>query len=902
MNVKAEIKRSSDIIEKSIQDDFIINNKFYNKIKFDSKKLKSFFENEQPDLKIKKLINIIKNRISHGRWNAIKDWRLYAAIDKSYEVSFSQVSYSIINYLFDRYQGDKLGVFLKRLEKWGIPESMACTEIETKEGVKKYLDRKMFHEITVPIVKPYLSMRAARIFNERDNYPLFLYTPARINEENEAVGKIITELVEKISVDYGYRDLLRQVVVHTLKYSFSLLFPMESWHYVLDIDDNNEEFTVKEGLRYSLPHPTMCYIDPSYRPSTVNTDTGCEYVMYWELYKYGDVISNELYYNRNKITYGSDWFGSTEYPSLALDEYWLQMNPCYMTTITKDIILDSPWSSAMGSDSRQHAQKLYTESDYDKVVLLTNYFMKLIPSQWGLSDYKYPVWIRFVVASDDTIIFCEPVPYCPAIFFGYDYDDNLIKNPSFALECIPWQNLVSRLLRQHMVTVRQNLLKVIPYDKDQINQDQIQELMAKGKELIEAVWIPFSGREMSIKQQDPQSVFRPIQFTQQNSTEIITILNSVVNLMERALQMSAQEVGGIAGHVQSAQEIKTIMQYMSNRSEFTGSYLDSGIDAWKRQIYLALRTFMDEEFAVEVIDLQESDVKTLKEKLNFEVVDKGNNKFTVKGQKSKISVTGFLSSREGNLRLDMPQIAKVMFDGLSAIIKIPDVAARVGPEWITKAINRIMKTMGAPEDFQVELSPQATTLAELKMVQAQLEQMYKQIIEAAKNAALEEVGKQIAPIIKNTQEQLQQTQQGVVQTAEQIKQTQQGVVETAQQTQQTQQGVVEVAQQTQQTQQGVVEVAQQVQQTQQAVMQTAQQIEQLKQGFGQSAVQLQEIGNVVKQLMLLISQIIQSTQSGQSVLQGTTPTYPTPLQANPQINQIMQSTVPSEDIIMNNNQ
>lgn len=897
MNHKEEIRSSLDILKRSVQDDFPVNNSFYKEIKFNSDKLRKLFEQEQPPENIKKLTNLIKSRIRHGRYNAIKDWRLYAAIDKSYEVSFSQVNYAIINYLFDTHHNDKVGEFIKRLERWGIPQSMACTEVSFKDGsVKQYLDRKMFHDITVPIVKPYLTMRAATIFNERNNYPLFVYSPSKVNAETEALGKIITEIGEKIAVDYGYRDLLRQIIVHTLKYSFSLIFPMESWHYQMSTVDG-KEFTVKEGLRYSLPHPTKCYVDGTYSASSINTDTGCDYVMYWDLYKYGDVITNELYYNRDKITYGSDWFGETEFPSLALEEYWRQMNPCFLTSTANDMYLNSPWNGAYsgGSEQRTYAQRLYTDSDYDKVVLLTNCFMKIVPSQWGISDYKYPVWIRFVVGSDDTVIFCEPIPYCPAVFFGYDYDDNLIKNPSFALECIPWQNLVSRLLRQHLVTVRQNLLKVVPYDKDQINQDQIQELMARGKELVESVWLPFSGRELSIKQQDPQNIFRPIQFTQQNTTEILIVINSVINLMEKALQMSAQEVGGIAGHVQSAQEIKTIMHHMSNRSGFTGSFIDSGIDAWKRQIYNALKSFMDEDFAVDVMDLKTKDVEILRTSLGFEVEDMGNNAFKVKGKKSKLSVGGFISAREGDFRLDMSQIAKVMFDGLSAIIRIPDVASRVGPEWITKAINRIVKTMGAPEDFQIELSPEATTLSELKMVQAQLNELSKQIIQAATNEALKEITKQVAPAFKQTQEQIQQTQEGVVQAAQQIQQTQQGVVQTAQQIQQTQQGVVQTAQQSKQMEEGLVQISQQVQQTQQGVVQTAQEIEQLKQGFGQNAVQLQEIGNVVRQLMLYINQLIQNKQES---------VYPNPSQPfyNSEMTNTIQNSVPSDDIIMNSNQ
>ena len=141
---------------------------------------------------------------------------------------------------------------------------------------------------------------------------------------------------------------------------------------------------------------------------------------------------------------------------------------------------------------------------------------------------------------------------------------------------------------------------------------------------------------------------------------------------------------------------------------------------------------------------------------------------TVKGQKSKLPVGSFLSQREGHTKIATPQLAQVMLQTVQALLSNEQIANKLNVEWIVEQFNRISHLAGAPDDFNIKLSPDASTLAEIRNLSGQLQQMAQQIQQGAAQQAGQELAKQVGPALQKQGEAIQETQQGALQAAQEI--------------------------------------------------------------------------------------------------------------------------------------
>ncbi len=761
---------------------------FEKKIGITSESLRVIFEQdiEKRPQKIKDLIELIYGRIKDGRRQSLAQWRVYAAIDEAYNAPFHQITPTLIRKILDSDNKMSRDEVVKQFQAWGLTSDTLFTEIEnpdfgprdTRKRVK-VVNRETFHKILVPIVRSVLNARESKLFNERNNNPFFVYSPNRRTEEYEVIGNVITQMVETIVTGYGLKSVLRAAIHQALKYSFALMFPCEAWHYEED-KDGTEVYTKKEGLRYEIPHPTRCFWDRNFRPSTLNSDTGCEWAGFWMLKPFSHVEGNPAYWNKDKITFGSHWWGGTG--NSAWDVYFEQVYPC---------IPQHPacMVGQQGLDKNLvTANQTYTSTYRDKGVWLAPIYMKLIPKDWDLGEWEYPIWFRFLMANDDTVIYAEPFPYTPPLFLGSDADDGTsIATASFALEALPWQDMVSNVLSQHLLAVKQNCMKIIPYDKQQVTPEKIREIEARGKESANVIWLPFDAREAKIAQLDTDKMFKPVVFAQTNTTEIIVTITQIFNIMERALGISAQEVGAIAGHIQTAEEIRTVSSNTSARVEYLGTFIDEFIDAWKRQIFEAMQAFMDPDFVVDVNGISPELAKKLKDKFEFELDerDAGFNKpLEVKGKKNRLSVDAFISTREGNTRPNNPQTAAVIMQGVMTVANNELLSSHVDPDDLLKLIDRAMTLAGAPEDAKIKPSAVASMLSDNAKLMAAIQQMTKDIADAASKQAttqaVEATGRQISPALQKLAEGVAQANEGTEQALAGVEDVAAGVAQNTQ--------------------------------------------------------------------------------------------------------------------------
>ena len=571
--------------------------------------LKSSFTAEEKSAKVEKLINRIRNRIQEGISRSLRDHKLYYALDLAWNAPLRQVSPTLLHSLMNKEDDD--ASVASALESWGVSHLIE-DHVSAKGETTKALNLPRFYNIFVPLVKAYVTIRWARIFNDRNLVPLFKYEPHKSTQINRIKGEIITDRVQIISQQYDYSSTLSQSIFQMLHYGYCFQFPKESWHsekqLVRDTDGSEKEIYTREGIRYHMPHPARTFWDVAHRPSSFNSDSGCKYSGYWTIQRYGDVNGNKYYYNKDKISAGSiDWLTSNA-------NFGLYVNSGYSGTVK---FLQKE-SGALLLDREKDIQ--YYTSEYDDYsVLLTEYFEKLNPKESGLFDYDHDVWFRFCLAQDDTVVYAEPLPYCPSVYYGYDSNELQTVNPSLSLEILPFQDHVGNLLTQYLLSIKQNLTNLTFVDEDQVGSETVEDINDAGQNMYSTLnFVGYSSRQARVGQHDPSKAFTSFKFPQQNTADVINGVRSILDILERVLVLSAQEVGAAASHEQTAEEVRSIASYTSNRLQFTISAVDRAAYAWKKQVYDGLMAYGESQFYAQ---LQTPVPREKLERLGFTVED-----------------------------------------------------------------------------------------------------------------------------------------------------------------------------------------------------------------------------------------------------------------------------------------
>ena len=672
--------------------------------------MKSAFTAKKPSDKIKKLTNKMRNRIQEGVSRSLRDHKLYYSLDLAWNAPLRQISPTLLHSLMNKESDDKS--VASALESWGVSH-LVEDHVSAKGETTKALNLPRFYQIFVPLVKAYVTIRWARIFNDRNLVPLFKFEPQKSTQENRVKGEVVTDRVQLISQQYDYPTVLSQSIFQMLHYGYCFQFPKESWHsekqLERDSDGGERETYTKEGIRYHSPHPARTFWDVSHRPSSFNSDTGCKFCGYWTIKRYADVKNNPHYYNTDKVSAGSiDWL--TTNPNFGL-----YVNSGYSGVVN---FLKKETGSLL-MDREKEVQYYSSEHD-DHSVLVTEYFEKLNPKKVGLFDYDYDVWFRFCLAQDDTVIYAEPLPYCPAVYYGYDSNELQTINPSLSLEILPFQDHVGNMLTQYLLSIKQNLTNLTFVDEDQVGEETIDEINDAGQNMYSTLnFVGYSSRKARVGQHDADKAFTSFKFPQQNTQEVMNGVRSILDILERVLVLSAQEVGAAASHEQTAEEVRSIASYTSNRLQFTSSAVDRAMYAWKNQIYNGLMAYGESEFYAQ---LQTPITRERLETLGFTVEDAdegiSSKPLVAVRDKTAMSLDSFTSVRDGMDRINNTSSANVMSQLFGAAMGNPMVAQVVGPEQAVGLLNQIFELAGVPRDFRLKM---AKSVEELQAAQEQQE-------------------------------------------------------------------------------------------------------------------------------------------------------------------------------------
>lgn len=824
-------------------------NRLIKEHKLDPDSLKAAFDQESLEKRpeVKKLVSNISELIHNGVDRNRKDYRLFKAMDWAYDAPFYQISYTQLRGLLTS-NPDKKKV-MEVVNTWGLthllPDKLnadgtVCCGDNGKPV--KMLNLPVFFNIFVPLVMAYITIRWAKLFNDRNLIPLYKYEPVQFTRDNRFRCEVITQIVQRQSKWFDYPADLKQSILQTLLYGFCINFPREAWYVERQEDDKGDAKIVREGLRWNMPHPSRTYYDLYHRLSSLNSNSGCEYAGYWELCRYKDIKENELFWNTERITMGAQsWFDV----GIAASDFFAQVFPCNMEWPTNPQAVGG--AGGVGALDRQNeAARTYSSGDFNAATLLTQHFQRLIPADNGLGTYKYPVWMRFIYASDSTVVWAEPLSFGVLPTYTYDADFNRARFRSLALEITPFQDHLSNILSQWILAVKDNLGNPVFYDKDKIPPNYVQELMNLGQKLHNGrLFVPFSSTENYRFKHDQREAFYSPVLTHHPTGELQSLLNGVISMLDRIMQLSPQEIGQAAPHEQTAEETRVIATNTSTRVTFTGTGIDSGDDAKKTAMYEAMMAHADDNVVVGITSTLAADQKdfdAMLKSVGFELTDKDagfdpdkpEHMYSVKGNKTALAIESFASTRDNGNRINLPAVADAMSKIFLAIAQNPVLIQSIGPQQLVELLNQIIQTSGVAQEFRLKGKP----MADLPMEQqaqaqqqqvAQVQQMFKDFAEKVQGLV---VGKQ--------QETLQLAAQQTTQIVGQAMQAAQ------------QQTAAAVAQGGQQLQQSLAQAGPAIQAAQEAAQVAAQKLGEHEQVIAQQQQEIQSLNQAVQQLTELM--------------------------------------------------
>jgi hypothetical protein len=746
--------------------------------------------------------NRARSRIQEGMDRNFADWRTYYALDQAWDVPFRQITPTLLQTFLD--QDPNSDQIAKQAQDWGLA-NLIQQELDPRTGQptgKKTFNLPVFFNVFVPLVRAYVTIRWAKIMNDRRLIPFFKYEPLKATDELRTKCETITDRVQVMSTQYNYLEVLKQGVFKMLHYAACFQVIKEEWHseqqwkrasaedVALEktteetVIQKNEEtgeneevpvpadanedikVTTREGLRYHHPHPTRYFYDLAHGPYTYNTDSGCEFFGYWRVARYREILDGS-FWNTDRVSLGTadllvnhQMFFQSVYTGCTMKMGVCQPPPPSTGQIAGAVPV---YTSGVGTGQLDREKALanqYFGTDHlDQGVLVTEYFEKLIPSENGLGDYDCPVWFRFVMAGDGcTFLYAAPLPGCPVLYAGYDADESRSKNASLSLEILPFQDQFTNVLNQIILTAKQNLANLVMIDEDQLPDSTYRKIQGLGEGLYRFLNVyGFSGKKAFRGQNKVAEAVQSFAFPKGSTSELIGVLKTILDVLERVLVMSSHEVGQSASHEQTKEEVRNIAQSTSSRQTFTATPVDIMCEAWKRQIYVYLMAFGDDDIYAQIPAKTPLSKQQLEE-MGFTFIDHDeavlyspNKKFIaakIKKDKTAVDIWYFASTRDGEDRTNDREVAVAMSQVMQPILNVPGMVQALGLDQIIEITNMIAQKAGVDRDFQLTNQSQGGPADPEAMAQAQEAQAQEAEakLKGVVDQVLEQVKKQIDPL------------------------------------------------------------------------------------------------------------------------------------------------------------
>lgn len=728
----------------------------------------------------------IRVRVDEGVVNSLKNYQLYAAADLAWDSSpVNKVTLPLILYA----QG-KINIQTAATQLQKIPSGTSFVQKNDK-GEPISIDLPRFFECNINLIRSFVTRRLAaqsNIFSPL--FPFYKYEARTTGLPGKCRADVLSQRVEMMTDDYGYREHDEQCYRDAFLYGHCIDFVETKWDVqkqwvIKDTDDGLASSTppddnsdleseiVKEGVPFYNPHPSRVFWDNNYPLSTLNTDTGVEFIGYWDIKRFRDIMNNTSYYNTEAIGWSTRFWGVggiyLNYKAF-FDNFTSQINP---PSFPQGTALDPA-----GANDRKTNVGIYNVDLEDTSLLITTYFEKLIPKDYGLGDYPFPVWVRFIVASDATVIFAEFLPSTPAAYLGINENDSKQVNISIAHELMPYQDQLTNLFKEMLLIVNIECFKAIGLNVDVLEKTQLDAIRAhmKGENWgSDPLVYEFSLRKADELKIAPDKILTVTETRAgQSLTSIFESITRLLQTAEKLMAMSPAEQGQPAPREISATEVNEIASTTTAVYSFISTSINRFRAAKKRILYEALVCCSEGQIKCPVMDRYTQ--KTIKE-AGFEIEQKeiegfandaGLNRHTVIGTVRKLVHDYVFTSRDGTERPVNTQAANTLVQLLNAVMQNPTIVQAMGKEKIYEIFNEIFRMSGAGIDLNLELKPgEDNSLGgdQVKQFQEQLQQI-QQVLQQMGNAIQTDTTD--VQKLKQSQKSNDQHFQALVQIAKQV--------------------------------------------------------------------------------------------------------------------------------------
>ena len=575
-----------------------------------------------------------------------------------------------------------------------------------------------FFEVSHNLMKQLVTRRVAAISARYNQFPLLKYESRFTSQVGKIRADMMTAVADKMAEDFNYRHKLTQWIREQTLYTTAVVFADRAWtteQQVLPFARNDgtdrtvtipEAVTVKEGVNFISTHPSRTFWDANAALADINSDIGPEYIGFWDVTRRRSIMrQKDVYWNTEELDNNQAFFDTFSKDQVYFDLYY-----------KSDAISIPGRRSTRDGNERKASFGKFAQNTEDDSVVLTNYFERIIPKDEGIGTYAHPVWIRFVVAGDETVIFAEIMPSTPALAIPYNAHDGRMVNTSFAHDCLSYQDQVSNLLSQLLQTQKQGQTTIIELDTDGMKDEDIkafkQGIRGDNYYAANTHVIEFSGQKLGDLGLSPQSrgqrVFKQQFTTVEKTNEIFNSILRLLNLAERSLFFTAQEMGQYVTKETNATEVNAVNSTTLTMHDFHAQGVDEGLSAMKRIIYESKVTMGDERVMASVFDRYP---RHIVERAGFTVVDEDGDpatdddtrqvmsatpaRFTLVGGKGALVYNYFFTSREGTNRAVSSQIAQLQLQLVQGLMTNPALVNAVPREKIAEMLNEAFRASGS---------------------------------------------------------------------------------------------------------------------------------------------------------------------------------------------------------------
>lgn len=691
----------------------------------------------------------IQSRLSEAISQNLASYQLFASADLAWDTSFlTKANVPLLMYAQGKVSVDTL---VKSLV--GTPDEDKFIKRDKDKNVTG-IDLPRFVETQINIVRSFITRRVAAQANKYNNlWPCYGYDPRGTSQVAKLRADALSQRVDQMADDFGYRHHDTQVLRDMFLYPHVVDFVRGSWeiekHLVRDevakeTEDPDKiavkDEIVREGVVFFAPHPSRVFWDTAHALSSINDDTGCEFIGYWDVRRWNDVANNSNFFNKDQVGFGTNLWSL--YSS----------NNAYFSQYMSAIVPPVKAGDTAALNTRDNNIGVYSAELGDTSVFLASYRMKMIPKANGVGDYPFPVWVNFTVASDKTIVHAEILPSKPGAYLGYNEADSRLHNISFAHELMTYQDQLSNLFTNLLLSIQASCMKVFAINTDAVTDPAHIQQMRKhlqgcnwaGEPLV----VEFSAKRMEALGLKPEAVFQIIEpRSGQDINSILTAIGQLLTTVEKLTSMSPAEQGQPAPREISATEVNEIAATTSAVYSFISDAVDEFRAAKKRIIYESLMACAQDDVQVSVVGRYSE--RVIKQAGFTVVADEaeevrnpnGLRRHTIIGNKKNLIHNHIFTSRDGAERPVNTQSANTLVQLLQFVAAMPMILQAMGKEKLYNILNEIFRMSGAGVDLNLELEEGEDTSFGQDQMQ-QLQGVVQQLADAVKQTAAQVQGQE----------------------------------------------------------------------------------------------------------------------------------------------------------------